>query len=79
MIQNYFYEKTGMYIDFDQLIHLPYVDTLIDIGVGDIGTPDLYERFPTQKLILIDPLEEARDYAKNHVSCRAPFGPKWAL
>ena len=70
MIENYFYEKTGMYIDFEQLIHLPCVDTLIDIGVGDIGTPDLYERFPNQKLILIDPLEEARDYAKNNLSCR---------
>lgn len=59
-----------MYIDFGQLTHLPEIDTLIDIGVGDIGTPDLYERFPTQKLILIDPLDEAEDYAKNNLSHR---------
>ena len=43
---------------WDQLKKLPEIDTLIDIGVGDIGTPMLYERFPNQKLILVDPLDE---------------------
>ena len=38
----YFYEETGMYIDWPQLKKLPEIDTLIDIGVSDWGTPDLY-------------------------------------
>lgn len=47
----YFYEDNGLYIDWDQLKKIPEIDTLIDIGVGTDGTEDLYERFPTQKLI----------------------------
>ena len=58
------YETTGMFIDWSQLNNLPNIDTLIDIGVGSEGTPDLYNKFNTQKLILIDPLEEAEEYAK---------------
>ena len=54
-----FYEKTGMFIDWEQLDRLPDIDTLIDVGVGPIGTPDLYQRFQNQKLILRDPLDEA--------------------
>ena len=42
-LESYLYEKTGMYIDKDQIKNLPEIDTLIDIGVGDEGTPDLYE------------------------------------
>ena len=63
-IENFFYEKTGMYIDFDQVVHLPEISTLVDIGVGDIGTTDFYERFPDSRLILIDLLVEAQNYAK---------------
>ena len=67
MVKEYFYKKTGLYIDWDQLKKLPEIDTLVDIGVGDIGTPILYERFPKQKLILIDPLDEAENYIKNNL------------
>jgi len=58
-----FYEETGMYIDWQQLARLPEIDTLIDIGVGVHGTEDLYNRFKNAKLILIDPIDEAKEYA----------------
>ena len=57
----YFYEDTGMYIDLPQLNKLSEIDTLVDIGVSDWGDPDFYERFNTKKLILIDPLAEAKN------------------
>ena len=50
-MNKYFYEETGMYIDWKQLDKLPDINTLIDVGVGPAGTPDLYQRFNTQKLI----------------------------
>lgn len=59
-----FYKQTGMYIDWEQINKLPNIKTLIDIGVGPNGTPDLYKRFVNSKLILIDPLDEAKSYAK---------------
>ena len=62
MKQKKFYEETGMYTDWGQLKKLPNVDTLIDIGVGPNGTEDLYDYFSESKLILIDPLIEARNY-----------------
>jgi len=58
----YFYEETGMYIDWKQLERLPEIDSLIDVGVGPEGTPDLYKKFAGKKLILIDPLYEAEDF-----------------
>ena len=58
-----FYKETGMYIDWQQLDRLPEIDTLIDIGVGVHGTEDLYNRFKNAKLILIDPIDEAKEYA----------------
>ena len=58
----YFYKETGMYIDWDQLNKLPHIDTLIDIGVGPMGTPDLYSRFESAKLLLVDPLDETKSY-----------------
>jgi FkbM family methyltransferase len=64
------YETTGMFIDWSQLNNLPNIDTLIDIGVGSEGTPDLYNKFNTQKLILIDPLDEAEEYAKKNLQHR---------
>tara|TARA_B100000579_G_scaffold318825_1_gene268364 strand:- start:67 stop:711 length:645 start_codon:yes stop_codon:yes gene_type:complete len=63
MIKKY-YEETGMYIDWQQLSKLPEIDTLIDIGVGENGTEDIYNRFKNAKLILIDPLDEAKVYAE---------------
>ena len=58
-----FYKETGMYIDWQQLDRLPEIDTLIDVGVGVHGTEDLYNRFKNAKLILIDPIDEAKEYA----------------
>ena len=58
-----FYTKTGMFIDWQQLESLPEIDTLIDIGVGPDGTEDLYRVFKNAKLILIDPIDEAKEYA----------------
>jgi FkbM family methyltransferase len=65
-----FYEETGMFVDWNQLKKLPEIDTLIDIGVGPNGTPDLYKRFPNAKLILIDPLDEAKIFALNNLGSR---------
>jgi FkbM family methyltransferase len=62
MTQKKYYEETGIFTDWNQLNRLPKVDTLVDIGVGPNGTQDLYGHFPTAKLILIDPLVEARNY-----------------
>ena len=59
-----FYKETGMYIDWQQLSKLPEIDTLIDIGVGTHGSEDLYNRFPNAKLLLIDPLDEAKAYSE---------------
>lgn len=70
MANKLFYEDTGMYIDWDQIHNLPEIDTLIDIGVGNKGTQNLYEIFPYQKLILIDPLDEAKDYALKNLKNR---------
>jgi FkbM family methyltransferase len=58
----YFRDETGMYIDWEQLERLPDIDTLIDIGVGPMGTPRLYSRFDDAKLLLIDPLDETKEY-----------------
>ena len=69
-LKSYFYEKTGMYIDWDQLTKLPEIDTFIDIGVGKKGTPNFYERFNQAKLILVDPLIEAKNYAEKNLKNR---------
>ena len=58
-----FYTKTGMYIDWQQIESLPEIDTFIDIGVGPNGTEDLYRVFKNANLILIDPIDEAKEYA----------------
>ena len=58
-----FYTKTGMYVDWQQIESLPEIDTLIDIGVGPKGTEDLYRVFKNANLILIDPIDEAKEYA----------------
>ena len=74
-----FYEDTGMYIDWEQLNRLPKIDTLIDIGVGNRGTQNLYEKFSNEKLILIDPLDEAEDYATKNLKNRDYIFYKVAL
>jgi len=65
-----FHEETGMYIDWKQLNKLPEIDTLIDIGVGPNGTPDLYQHFKNAKLILLDPIDEAKEFAKEFAKHR---------
>lgn len=69
-MKKYFYETTGMYIDWPQIEKLSEIDTLIDIGVGKEGTPELYARFPNAKLILIDPLDEAEEFVEKNLSRR---------
>ena len=66
----YFRDETGMFIDWSQLDKLPEIDTLIDIGVGPMGTPDLYKRFPSAKLLLIDPLDETENYIDKYLLSR---------
>jgi len=78
-MKTYFYEKTGMYIDWEQIKSLPKIDTFIDIGVGSIGTEDLYNNFPEAKLILLDPLDEADNYAKNKLQHREYSFYKYAV
>ena len=63
----YFYKETGMYIDWAQLDKLPDIDSLIDIGVGPEGTPDLYKKFIGKKLVLIDPLDEAENFFRDEM------------
>lgn len=58
-----FYEKTGMYIDWEQIDRLPEIDVFIDIGVGPKGTPMFWEKYRDKKLVCIDPLPEASDIA----------------
>lgn len=69
-MKKYFRDETGMYIDWNQLDRLPKIDTLVDIGVGPMGTPDLYSRFDSEKLLLIDPLDETQSYIDNNLSNR---------
>ncbi|NET07334.1 MAG: FkbM family methyltransferase [Symploca sp. SIO2B6] len=38
--------------------------TVFDIGVCK-GTPELYKSFPDSKIVLLDPLEETKEYYKN--------------
>lgn len=40
---------------------LPRAATVIDVGVG-FGTPELYKAYPNAHLVLVDPVEESRDY-----------------
>ena len=55
------------------------IDTLIDIGIGTRGTPELYNIFKKQKLILIDTLTEAEDYFKKKLKHRDAIFFKIAL
>ena len=50
------------YQDWEQSYNLPEIDTLIDIGVGINGTETLYNCFKNAELILIDPLDEVKNY-----------------
>ena len=74
-----FYKKTGMYIDWQQIESLPEIDTFIDIGVGPNGTEDLYRVFKNANLILIDPIDEAKEYASKLSKYRKVFFIQSAL
>ena len=67
-MKRYFYKETGMFIDWTQMDKLPEIDTLIDVGVGPKGTPDLYEKFKGKRLVLIDPLDEAENYFNQNMN-----------
>ena len=75
----YFRDETGMYIDWNQLSKLPDIDTLIDIGVGPMGTPDLHERFSSARLLLIDPLDETQSYIDKNLGSRDVLFHKCAV
>tara|TARA_B100001175_G_scaffold312255_1_gene317942 strand:+ start:1237 stop:1917 length:681 start_codon:yes stop_codon:yes gene_type:complete len=66
-----FYKETGIYKDWPQIKKLPSIDTLVDIGVGTDGTPELYNHFNLAHLVLIDPTEEAKNYADTNLTNRS--------
>jgi len=75
----YFYKETGMFIDWAQLESFPEIDTLIDVGVGPEGTPDLYQKFKGKQLVLIDPLDEAEYFFKHNMTDKNAVFFKTAL
>jgi FkbM family methyltransferase len=66
-----FYKETGIYNDWAQIKKLPSIDTLVDIGVGINGTPELYNHFDSAHLVLIDPTTEAKNYAETNLTARS--------
>ena len=44
----YFYEETGMFIDWNQMDRLPEIDTLIDIGLAQMELL-IYTKIPQSK------------------------------
>ncbi len=48
MKKKYYYKKTGMFIDWEQLSRLPNINNFIDVGVGE-GTFDLCKKFKKKK------------------------------
>ena len=66
-----FYEETGIYTDWAQIKKLPSIDTLVDIGVGVNGTPELYNHFNSAHLVLIDPVKEVKNYVETNLTNRS--------
>lgn len=59
---------------YGRLKKLPEIGTVIDVGVGDQGSPFLYSRFPNARFISIDPLTEAAMAVKRYLpSAENPF------
>lgn len=52
---------------YARLRKIPAVATVIDVGVGDQGSPFLYSRFPDSFFISIDCLFEAAEAVKRHL------------
>ncbi len=66
-----FYLETGIYTDWAQIKNLPSIDTLVDIGVGINGTPELYKHFNSAHLVLIDPVKEVKNYVETNLTDRS--------
>ena len=66
-----FYKETGIYTDWAQIKKLPSIDTLVDIGVGVNGTPELYNHFNSAHLVLIDPVKEVKNYVETNLTNRS--------
>ena len=60
--------KFGSNPGYHRLDKLPDISTVIDVGVGDEGSPFLYERFPDAFYISIDPVSESENALKNHLN-----------
>ncbi|MCH8475754.1 MAG: FkbM family methyltransferase [Opitutales bacterium] len=59
--------KYGPHPGYHRLDKLPFLSTVIDIGVGHNGSPFLYDRFPSAFFISIDPLREAEDAVQRNL------------
>lgn len=59
--------KFGSTPGYHRLEKLPQLATIIDIGVGDEGSPFLYERFQDAFYISIDPVAESEEAVKKHL------------
>lgn len=46
---------------------LPKIRTLVDVGIGQNGTPYLWKHFINCQFIFIDPLEECRSVVENYL------------
>lgn len=60
--------KFGSTPGYHRLEKLPSLSTIIDIGVGDEGSPFLYERFDDAFYISIDPVAESEEAVNEHLS-----------
>ncbi len=59
--------KFGAEPGYHRLDKLPPLSTIIDVGVGDEGSPFLYERFKDAFYISIDPVAESENAVKQHL------------
>lgn len=59
--------KFGSTPGYHRLDKLPALATIIDVGVGDEGSPFLYERFEEAFYISIDPVSESEEALKEYL------------
>lgn len=59
--------KFGSTPGYHRLEKLPSLSTIIDVGVGDEGSPFLYERFEDAFYISIDPVAESEEAVNEHL------------
>lgn len=60
--------KFGSTPGYHRLEKLPPLSTIIDVGVGDEGSPFLYERFEDAYYISIDPVAESEQAVNKHLN-----------